>query len=122
MNCEEFEIFEKWRKEKYEIDLEKLRENLAGRGLSSSGIRGKEEAWLKRKFEAEIARKKAEMEEYERTEKEESSARKNMIKTNRVLVSVAIISMIISGLGVGTGIYFVFQGNEEVCEDDKVYQ
>lgn len=111
MNRKEFEIFEKWRKGKYEIDLEKLQNDLASRGLSRSGIREKEELWLREEYESEVARKKAEAEDYEEEKEKQERGRRNMIRTNRVLVSVAIISMVISAAGVMVGIYFSNKAN-----------
>jgi len=96
MNRKEFEIFEKWREEKYKIDLEKLQNDLAHRGLAQSGIRAKEELWLKKEYEAEISRKRAEMEDYENEKKEKKRSRMIQKITNFSLIGVAVISTIIS--------------------------
>lgn len=54
MNQKQFEIWrqQKWRE--YDIELRKLQEDYAGRGLASSGLRNQAERDLKRKYESEI--------------------------------------------------------------------
>lgn len=98
MNRKEFEIFEKWRKEKYKIDLEKLQNNLAERGLHQSGIRVKEESWLKDEYEAEVAKSKAEMEDYENEKKEKGRDRVIQRIVNYIIAGVAFSALIVSFL------------------------
>ncbi|MGW8184617.1 MAG: hypothetical protein ACWGHO_00720 [Candidatus Moraniibacteriota bacterium] len=58
MNKKQFEIFKTWRIKKYNKDLVKLREDLAGRGLTMSSIRIAEEKDLKDECDSEIEMKK----------------------------------------------------------------
>ncbi|MFA5386409.1 MAG: hypothetical protein WC297_01990 [Candidatus Paceibacterota bacterium] len=63
MNQKQFEIWEKQKWREYRIDLDKLQNDLAGRGLAYSGIRIKEEDDLKAKYESEIEIKRLEIKE-----------------------------------------------------------
>lgn len=90
MNDEWFNLFKKYRLRKYNRDLDKLRNDLANRGLAQSSIREDEERWLKEDYADEVAMKREEVE----LQKEVSSERNTSIWTNRVLAIVAISSFI----------------------------
>ncbi len=62
MNREQFKIWEKQKRREYELELEKLQENFAARGLAYSGIRNRAEADLKTKYEDEIEFKRLSIE------------------------------------------------------------
>jgi len=55
MNEKWLEIYKKYRERKYKRDLDKLQANFAERGLIQSGIREREEQWLKEDYEDEVA-------------------------------------------------------------------
>lgn len=95
MNEKWSEIYKKYRKRKYGRDLDKLREDFAGRGLASSGIRNNEERWLKEDYEDEVAMKQEEVQIY----KEETKERMTSIWTNRILAVIASLSFLMT-LGV----------------------
>lgn len=65
MNKRHFEIYQRYRKRKYERDLDRLQTNLEQRGLIRSGLRNKEEKWLKEDYEDEVAMQKEESLAYE---------------------------------------------------------
>lgn len=88
MNEKWLEIYKKYRKRKYERDREKLDNDFAARGLAQSGMREKEERWLKEDYDDEVAMKQEEAEIH----KEESKERKTSIWTNRILALIAILS------------------------------
>lgn len=96
MNKKQFETFRTWRLKKYEIDLGKLRNDLANRGLAHSSIRNQEEAWLKEECDAEIVMKKIDSEEYEKEKKDKRRERLVFIVTNATLAAVALISLFFS--------------------------
>ncbi len=54
MNKKQFEVWQKQRRRDYEIELEKLREDFARRGLAFSGMRNKAEDDLRQKYKSEI--------------------------------------------------------------------
>ena len=89
MNPDWLKIYKKYRERKYERDLDKLRNNLANRGLAQSGIRQNEERWLKENYEDDAAMKEQEV----RIETEKALERRTSIWTNRILASVAIVSL-----------------------------
>ena len=108
MNQKWLEIYKKYRKRKYERDLDKLRNDLANRGLSRSSIRENEERWLKEDCDDEVTMKQEEID----INKEESRVRKNSIWTNRILVIVSILSFLLT-LGVS---YITAQHSKEALE------
>jgi len=54
MNKKQFEIWERQKRREYEIELSKLQEDFASRGLASSGMRAKAEEDLKVKYDSKI--------------------------------------------------------------------
>ena len=92
MNSREFELYKTWRERKYWRDLEKLQNDLANHGLASSGIRNKEEAWLKDEYETEVLREEAMMLDYQAQKAREKHASKVQQYTNYALVAGTVIA------------------------------
>jgi predicted nucleic acid-binding Zn ribbon protein len=92
MNQKKFEIWEKWRTDQCNVELEQLRNDLANRGLSSSSIRNQAEKNLLEKCRAEIAMEKASTEAEEQEILEKNRERKNQLKTNLIIALASIIS------------------------------
>ncbi len=63
VNRKEFDIWEKQQKVMYKMELDKLQNDLANRGLIFSGIRNEQEAHLKDRFDSEISIARIRMEE-----------------------------------------------------------
>ena len=95
MNEKQFNIFKNWRLKKYNIDLSKLQNDLANRGMAMSSEREREEKWLKEECHSEIEMKKFESKEYEKEKKEQERERRNFIITNIILASVALLSLVL---------------------------
>ena len=96
MNQKYFEIFKKYRRRKYERELEDLQEDLAHRGLGQSGIRIKQEERLKADYTDEIEMKAEELNLQEEERKEKTKESVSTIWTNRILAVVAIASLLVS--------------------------
>lgn len=98
MNKQIFDIFKKWREEKYHRDLEKLRLDMADKGLTFSSIRDKEEQWLKDEYEAELNREEQQMVEVVKEKADERKTRKNQRNTNYFLAAVTFFGLLINVL------------------------
>lgn len=112
MNYKWLEIFGKYRQRKYERDLDKLRNDLASRGLTSSGIRNNEERWLKEDYEDEMQMKEEEISIYDTERTAQRTERKNSIFTNRILASVAVLGFFMTS----AVSWFTIQNAREVVE------
>lgn len=88
MNKKQFEIFKRYRKRKYDRDLEGLQSDFAARGLAYSGLREKAQQSLKEDYEDQVAMKQDEA----AIGDEESKQRSTNIQTNRILAGIAIFS------------------------------
>lgn len=95
MNEKWLEIYKKYRERKYMRDLDKLRNDLANRGLGNSSIRENQERYLKEDYEDKVAMKQEEVEIY----KEKSRERITGIWANRMLAVIALLSFFVT-LGV----------------------
>lgn len=96
MNKKQFEIYKIWRAKKYTRDLEKVRSEMAARGLGSSSIRNQEEDWLKDEFGADLEQKKFESIEYEEKKGDNRKTSKIQRTTNIFLVLVSVGSLGVS--------------------------
>lgn len=63
MNKKQFEIWERQKRREYRVELEKLQDDLAARGLTFSGARIKAEEDLKEKYDSEIEIMRLELDE-----------------------------------------------------------
>lgn len=93
MNKEQFEVWQKQRWRDYEIELEKLREDFAGRGLAFSGMRNKAEDNLRQKYKSEIEIAKLGIEDSSREHvavKLTESARNNVFVNSQIHGNVEI--------------------------------
>lgn len=70
MNKEEFEVWKKQKEEDFEVEIEKLRNDFAKRGLAQSGMRDKTEASLRTKYDSEIEMERLRMEAEEKAKKQ----------------------------------------------------
>lgn len=93
MNKKQFEIYKEWRRKKYQRDLEKKQDELASRGMASSGLRNKEEKWLIEEYQADIDSKEAESEENLQRSLLERRTSLNQRITNWVLALASIAAL-----------------------------
>lgn len=85
-------MYKKYRQRKYKRELDKLRDDLANRGLAQSTIRANEKDWLKEDYDDDIAMRQEEVELHE----EQSKERKISIRTNRILSIITILSFFVT--------------------------
>ena|SRR3989344_3070649 len=70
MSKKEFEVWKKQKEKNFEIEIEKLRNDFAKRGLAQSGMRNKAEVDLRTRYDSEIEMERLRMETEEKTKKQ----------------------------------------------------
>src|SRR3989344_6596195 len=96
MNKKEFEIFKKYRERKYQADLLQLQADMSENGLIQSGMSPIQEMRLKQDADDEIEMEEERMKEYEERRSDEKKERYNSVRSNRILVAVAIFSFFLT--------------------------
>ena len=97
MNRKKFEIWQKYKVKEEHIELQKLQEDFAGRGLARSGIRNEAEEHLSEKYRAEIEMERETMEAEESETAGRKTERRNLIWTNRI-IALGSIGLVILAL------------------------
>ena len=92
MNNNQFKIWKKRREEKCKRELEKLRDDLASKGMAIGGYREKEEEWLRRECDSEINQRKEESKEYKKEIKWHRIERSTSMIINIILALIALFS------------------------------
>ncbi len=98
MNENQFKIFRKWRENKRENDLIKLRNDLARNGGAIGTERENAEKILKDECDSEIKMEEEKMKEYEKEKNDQKRERMNFIWTNTILAVVALLSLLLQVL------------------------
>ena len=96
MNRKKFEIWQKYKVKEEHIELQKLQEDFAGRGLAHSSIRNEAEEHLAEKYRAEIEMERETMETEESETLGRRRERRNLIWANRIIALGTIGSVILA--------------------------